>query len=369
MTQRVEVSLADRSYPILVGQGLIGAAAREIGPLLTRSRAVVVTDETVAPLHLPALRDGFARASIACEEIVVPPGEGSKEFGRLEWLLERLLELRVERTDLILALGGGVIGDLAGFAAAILKRGVDYIQIPTTLLAQVDSSVGGKTAINMRAGKNLVGAFHQPRLVLADVDALRTLPARQLRAGWAEVMKYGLLGDFAFFERLERDAGRALAGDAQALGQAVVTSCRAKAAIVARDERETGERALLNLGHTFGHALEAETGMGDRLLHGEGVAIGMVLAFELSAELGLCPRQDAERARRAVAAAGLPTSPCQAGLGRAHAPALLAHMRQDKKARDGQLVLVLARRIGEAFVAREVPADAVEAVLARALSA
>ena len=366
--RRVDVSLADRSYPILVGPGLIEAAAREIRPLLTRPRVVVVTDETVARLHLPSLREGFARERLECEEIVVPPGETSKDFAELERLLDRLLELRVERSDLILALGGGVVGDLAGFAAAILKRGVDYVQIPTTLLAQVDSSVGGKTAVNMRAGKNLVGAFHQPRLVLADTGALATLPARHLRAGWAEVLKYGLLGDFALFERLERDGGGALAGDGDILADAVLASCRAKAEIVARDERETGERALLNLGHTFGHALEAETGMGERLLHGEGVAIGMALAFELSAELGHCPRQDAERARRAIGAAGLPTSPREAGLGPADAAALLAHMRQDKKARDGRLVLVLARRIGEAFVARDVPAEAVQAVLARALA-
>jgi 3-dehydroquinate synthase len=366
--RRVEVALAERSYSILIGTGLIDRAAAEVRPLLARPRAVVVTDETVAGLHLPGLRESFAREAVACAEIVVPPGEGSKDFGQLERLLDRLLELRIERSDLILALGGGVVGDLAGFAAAILKRGVDYVQIPTTLLAQVDSSVGGKTAVNARAGKNLIGAFHQPRLVLADIGALATLPARQLRAGWAEVLKYGLLGDFAFFERLERDGAKALAGDSEALAQAVETSCRAKAAIVARDERETGERALLNLGHTFGHALEAETGMGDRLLHGEAVAIGMALAFDLSADLGLCPRQDAARAARAIAAAGLPASPRQAGLGPADAPALLAHMRQDKKARDGRLVLVLARRIGDAFVARDVPAEAVEAALARALA-
>jgi len=368
MIERVEVALAERSYPILVGPGLLARAADEIRPLLARPRCVVVTDEIVAGLHLPALRSGFARAAIACEEIVVPAGEASKDFRRLEALLDRLLALRIERSDLILALGGGVVGDLAGFAAAILKRGVDFIQLPTTLLAQVDSSVGGKTAINMPAGKNLVGAFHQPRLVLADVDVLRTLPARQLRAGWAEVLKYGLLGDFALFERLERDGPAALAGDAAALGRAVVASCRAKAAIVARDERETGDRALLNLGHTFGHALEAETGMSDRLLHGEAVAIGMVMAFDLSAELGLCPRQEAERARRAIAAAGLPVTPAAAGLGPQHAAALLAHMRQDKKASGGRLVLVLARSIGGAFVARDVPAEAVEAALRRALA-
>ena len=367
--QRVEVALADRSYPILVGPGLIGGAAREVRPLLARPRVVVVTDETVAQLHLPALREGFAREAIGCDEIVVPAGEGSKDFRQLERLLEQLLALRIERSDLILALGGGVVGDLAGFAAAILKRGVDYVQIPTTLLAQVDSSVGGKTAVNMRAGKNLVGAFHQPRLVLADIAALGTLPLRQLRAGWAEVLKYGLLGDFALFERLERDGVRGLAGDANVLAEAVVASCRAKAALVARDERETGDRALLNLGHTFGHALEAETGMSDRLLHGEGVAIGMVLAFELSAELGLCPRQDAERARRAIGAVGLPTSPHAAGLRIEQTEALLAHMRQDKKARDGRLVLVLARGIGDAFLARDVPAETVQTVLARALAA
>ncbi len=274
----VRVDLAGRGYDIRIGPGLIGQAGAHIGPLLARPATVIVTDETVAGLHLEALEAGLAAAGIGAEAIVLPPGEATKSMAELTGLLERLLALKVERDDLIVALGGGVIGDLVGFAAAVLRRGVDVVQVPTTLLAQVDSSVGGKTGVNAAAGKNLIGAFHQPRLVLADTDVLETLPDREFLAGYAEVVKYGLLGDAKFFEWLEKNAAHMLAGDQAARIHAVRRCCEMKAAIVARDEFERGDRALLNLGHTFGHALEAATGYSDRLLHGEGVAIGLVLA-------------------------------------------------------------------------------------------
>ncbi len=368
--ETVPVELAGRSYDILVGRGLIADAGHRMKPFL-KGRAVVVTDETVAGLHLPALRSSLAAEGLACEAVILPPGEETKSFARLEQLCDQLIELRVERREAIVALGGGAIGDLTGFAAAILRRGLDFVQVPTTLLAQVDSSVGGKTAINARKGKNLVGAFHQPRLVLADTAVLDSLPRRQLLAGYAEVAKYGLLGDAAFFSWLERHGEAVIAGDPAARRQAVVTSCRHKARIVAADEHENGDRALLNLGHTFGHALEAETGFSDRLLHGEAVAIGMCLAFELSARLGLCPREDAERARRHLAAIGLPTSPRDIpGQGLAMTgEALWHHMQQDKKVADGRITFVLARGLGQAFLTREVDPGAVRALLDEAVAA
>jgi 3-dehydroquinate synthase len=293
----------------------------------------------------------------------LPPGEPTKDFGHLRELCERTLSLGIERGTLLIALGGGVIGDLVGFAAGILLRGLDFVQVPTTLLAQVDSSVGGKTGINTPQGKNLVGLFHQPRLVLADVGVLKTLDARQTRAGYAEIVKYGLLGDHSFFAWLEANGERVLAGDPAALRHAVAASCRAKAAIVAEDEREGGSRALLNLGHTFGHALEAETGFGDALLHGEAVAIGTVLAFDLSACLGLAAATDARRIRQHFAIAGLPIdSRFLVGRGTS-ADRLLAHMRVDKKVRDGRLTFILARGIGQAFICRDVKDDDVRAVL------
>ena len=363
-TGRLHVALDSRSYDIVVGHGLLAEAARHVGPLLPRPRAVVVTDETVAALHLPALRDALAAGSIAVDEAVVPAGEASKSMAGLERLLDRLLDLQVERRDVILALGGGVVGDLAGFAAAVLRRGVDFIQIPTTLLAQVDSSVGGKTGINMPQGKNLVGAFHQPRLVLADVATLDSLPPRELRAGYAEVVKYGLLGDRPFFEWLEANGPALLAGDSGLRAEAVLTSCRRKAEIVAQDEREGGVRALLNLGHTFAHAYEAEAGYGGDVLHGEAVAAGMIAAFRLSVRLGLCSGQELERASRHFAATGLPVSAAGLGLAEATPERLLAHMRQDKKVADGRITFILLRGIGEAVISREVDEADVLAVLA-----
>ncbi|NEX94868.1 3-dehydroquinate synthase [Caulobacter sp. 17J65-9] len=337
----------------MAGPGLIARAGQLIRPFVRGGRVAVVADETVAGLYGAAVVQALTDAGLQASLVTVPPGEGSKSFAELERLCDRLLALGLDRKDLVVALGGGVIGDLAGFAAAIYMRGVDVVQIPTSLLAQVDSSVGGKTAIDTPRGKNLIGAFWQPRLVLADLDVLSTLPERELKAGWAEVVKYGLLGDAAFFDRLEAGG---LGGD---LAHAVARSVEMKAEIVAEDPRETGRRALLNLGHTFAHALEAEAGFDGSLLHGEAVAIGMAQAFRLSARLGLCPEADARRAEAALAAAGLPTTMAQVGGAPFAAERLLDHMARDKKAEGGELVLVLARRIGEAFVARGVERAAV----------
>ena len=362
--ERVTVALGARSYDILVGRGLVAEAGARLAPVLRQKRVVVVTDETVAGLHLARLAAALDAAGIRHDAIIVPPGEATKDFAHYAKLCEDILALGVERATAIVALGGGVVGDLAGFAAATLLRGLDFIQMPTTLLAQVDSSVGGKTAIDSAHGKNLVGAFHQPVLVLADIDALATLPRRELLAGYAEVVKYGLIRDRGFYDWLEANGAALVAGDAAARQEAVRRSCEAKAAIVAADERETGERALLNFGHTFGHALEAATGFGDGLKHGEAVAVGMQLAFDLSVRLGLCKAETSERVRRHLAAVGLPTSPS----GRAGALAadrLLALMRKDKKVSDGRITLILARDIGDAFVCR----DVVPATLADFLAA
>ena len=365
----VPVALGERSYEVLVGPGLIAEAGTRLIAALDARRVAIVTDEHVAALHLAPLRASLKQAGLSIVEIVLPAGEGSKCFAELERLLDQLLAARIERRDVVLALGGGVMGDLAGFAASILRRGVVFVQVPTTLLAQVDSSVGGKTGINTPHGKNLIGAFHQPALVLADTSALDTLPARELRAGYAEVVKYGLIGDAPFFDWLEVNGAAVLAGDPAARAHAVVTSVAAKAGVVSRDERETGERALLNLGHTFGHALEAATGFSDRLLHGEGVAIGLCLAFDLSASLGLAPLEDAVRVRQHIAAMGLPTRPREipgaASLGNQLAPdALIAHMAQDKKVKAGRVTFILARGIGQAFITDRVELDQARAVLA-----
>jgi len=354
----VKVGLGARSYDIHVGRGLLAQAGALLKPF-ARGPVPVVTDENVARIHLAAL----SNSGLDVRPVVLAPGEGTKSFAGLEKLSGELLRSGVDRGGLIVALGGGVIGDLTGFAAGILKRGIAFAQIPTTLLAQVDSSVGGKTAINTQEGKNLVGLFHQPRIVIADIDVLSTLPKRELLCGYAEVVKYGALGDRAFFEWLEANGAKALAGDAGAMVQAVTHSCRMKAAIVERDERETGERALLNLGHTFGHALEAATGFSDRLLHGEGVAIGMALAFRLSVRLGLCPGQDAQRFARHLAATGLPSSIADIPGERPAADALIAHMAHDKKAKDGRLRFILVRAIGEAFETDAVPVEALREVL------
>jgi len=366
--ERLRVELGNRAYDIVVGTGLLDDAAALLGPVLKRPKAFVVTDENVARLHLGRLSGALEAGGIACHATVLPPGEGTKDFAHLERLADALLDAGAERSDMLVAFGGGVIGDLTGFAAAILRRGMDFVQLPTTLLAQVDSSVGGKTGIDTRHGKNLVGAFHQPRLVLADTGILDTLPRRELLAGYAEVAKYGLLGDEIFFDWLERRGADVIAGTGEARRQAVLASCGAKAGIVARDETETGERALLNLGHTFGHALEAEVGFGDTLLHGEAVAIGMVMAFGLSVRLGLCPGQDAERARRHLAAVGLPVHPGDLGIEGLDAARLVGRMAQDKKVRDGRVTFVLVRGIGEAFLTRDVAPAEVEAFLGEFLS-
>jgi 3-dehydroquinate synthase len=363
--QLLRVDLGARAYDIHVGRGLLERAGALCAPLLAERRVFVVTDATVARLHAARLESGFAAAGVATHRIELPPGEATKNWDELGRLLDRLLDLRPERRSLVVALGGGVVGDIAGLASSLLLRGIDFVQAPTTLLAQVDSAVGGKTAVDARQGKNLVGAFHQPRLVLCDLDALATLPGRELLAGYAEVAKYGLLGDAGFFAWCEENAARLLAGDPAAQAHAVAESCRAKARIVGADEREAGQRALLNLGHTFAHAFETAAGYGDALLHGEAVGLGMCLAFDLSVALGLCPPADAARVRRHAAAVGLPTRPPQ---GDWDVDRLVALMAQDKKARGG-LTFILARRIGDAFVAHDVPADAVRRILAAALAA
>jgi 3-dehydroquinate synthase len=360
-TETVTVGLGGRAYDILIGRGL--DAGREIAGRFPGARASVVTDETVAARHLAVFSAGLAAAGLEPHAIVVPPGEGSKSFRGLETVVDGLLEARRERGDLVVALGGGVIGDLAGFAAGIVRRGMRMVQVPTTVLAQVDSSVGGKTGINARQGKNLVGVFHQPSLVLADLDLLSTLPERHRRAGYAEIAKYGLIDDPGFFTWLETHGADVVAlGDG--LAHAVATSCRAKARTVAADEHETtGVRALLNLGHTFGHALEAGTGYGERLVHGEAVALGMAQAFRFSAARGLCPAEDAERVERHLRSVGLPTRLADVPGELPDDEALLALMAQDKKVVRGRLVFVLVRGIGEAFVARDVPVEAVRAFL------
>ncbi|MEM6905955.1 MAG: 3-dehydroquinate synthase [Pseudomonadota bacterium] len=368
MTERLTVGLGARSYEIVIGPGLLAEAGRRIGPMLARPFTVIVTDETVAGLHLQTLQEGLAAEGIRSEAVILPPGESTKSMARLTELLERLLDLKVERDDLILAFGGGVIGDLAGFAAATLRRGIGFVQVPTTLLAQVDSSVGGKTGVNAPQGKNLIGAFHQPRLVLADISVLETLSGREFLAGYAEVAKYGLLGDGEFFAWLEAHAPALRDGDRALRIEAVRRACQMKADIVARDETERGDRALLNLGHTFGHALEAATGYSDRLLHGEGVAIGMGLAFDVSARMGLCAQEAPSRVQAHLAEMGLRRRLADIPGELPDAEGLLALMGQDKKVRQGRLTFILARGIGEAFVSQEADLDVVRSVLTEALS-
>jgi 3-dehydroquinate synthase len=348
------VGLGARAYEVVVGPGLVDRAGGLIAPLMKGARAAIVTDTTVGDLYAARLSASLIKAGVAPSVIDLPPGEAVKSFGGLEELVGRLLDLELDRGDFIVALGGGVVGDLAGFAAAIYKRGIDFAQIPTTLLAQVDSSVGGKTAIDAPQGKNLVGAFHQPRLVLADLDVLSSLPAREMRCGYAEVIKYGLLGDASFFDWLEGNGASVLSREPDALAHAIGRSIEMKAEIVAEDEREQGRRALLNLGHTFGHALEAAMGFSDDLKHGEAVALGSALAFRFAAGAGLCPHDDAARATAAIAAAGLPTQLADVPTGCFRADALVALMAQDKKARAGRITLILPRRIGEAFVDADV---------------
>lgn len=363
MRETVKVPLGNRAYDVKIGPGLLADAGREIAPLLHRPRVAVVTETRVAALHVEMLREGLSDAGIEMSVLELPPGEATKNWTHLADVTEWLLDQKIERRDIIIALGGGVIGDLVGFAAAILRRGVRFVQVPTSLLAQVDSSVGGKTAINTRHGKNLVGAFYQPSLVLADTDVLSTLSRRDFISGYGEVLKYGLLGDAGFFAWLEENAGAMADGDTSLRVAAVKRSVEMKAEIVTRDETEQGDRALLNLGHTFCHALEASTGYSDRLLHGEGVAIGCAMAFELSARLGLCSQEDPSRVRAHLQAMGMKKDLSDIP-GELHGPkALLDLMSQDKKVLDGQLRFVLARGIGQAFVTSDVPGDTVEKLL------
>ena len=353
----VPVALGDRAYDIVIGRGIAATLGQTIAKLRAGARTVIVTDENVASHHLAAAEAALKQAGVASSRIVVVPGEGSKNIPTFERVCEEIIGARIERGDLAIALGGGVIGDLAGFAASCVRRGIDFVQVPTTLLAQVDSSVGGKTGINSRHGKNLIGAFHQPVLVLADTALLDTLPPREFRAGYAEVAKYGLLGDAGFFAWLEQNWRDMFAGG-PAREHAIAVCCRAKAAIVARDERETGERALLNLGHTFGHALEAGCGFSQRLLHGEAVALGMVMAFDYSARKGLCSAADAARARAHLAAVGLPTHVREVPGGVPGVDALMDLIAQDKKVKRGALTFILVRGIGQAFIESNVdPAD------------
>lgn len=359
--RRLHVMLASTSYDVVIGDNLLARAGALLAPKLPQKRAVVVTDRTVAGLHLPALLDGLAQTGFSTSSVTIKSGEASKNLDTYMDVVDQLLEARVERRTAVIALGGGIVGDLAGFAAATTLRGLPFVQIPTTLLSQVDSSVGGKTGVNTRHGKNLVGAFHQPRMVLADTGTLATLPPRELGAGYAEIVKAGLIGDAAFFAWCEQHGPGVIAGDREAQAEAIRRACAFKAQVVGDDEHEekpNDGRALLNLGHTFGHALEAEYGYDGGLLHGEGVAVGLCLAFRLSARLGLCPQADAERVVAHVAATGLP-----AELGmlnrRFSAETLIAHMRRDKKMRDGALHFVLARGIGQAFTSSDVPHEAV----------
>jgi len=365
----VHVPLGARAYDVEIGPGLLAEAGARIAPLLGRPRVAILTDDTVAALHLPALARSLEAAGIAHSALSLPPGEGTKSWARLGEAVEWLLAERIERRDVVIALGGGVIGDLAGFAAAILRRGVRFVQIPTSLLAQVDSSVGGKTGVNAAAGKNLIGAFHQPSLVLADISVLETLARRDFLAGYGEVAKYGLLGDATFFAWLESNGPALAAGDPSLRAEAVRRSVRMKADIVVRDETEQGDRALLNLGHTFCHALEAATGYSDRLLHGEGVAVGCALAFELSARLGLCAQEEPSRVRAHLSGMGMKTDLADIPGPLPDADGLMDLMAQDKKVRDGQLRLILARGIGAAFVTGDVPREALRDVLADALAA
>ena len=363
----VPVALAERAYDIVIGRGVIATLGARIKALRPNAKVAIVTDKTVAAHHLAAVEDFLKSAGVAHSAIVVAPGEGSKNYATFETVCEAIIAARIERNDLVVALGGGVIGDLAGFASASVRRGLDFVQVPTSLLAQVDSSVGGKTGINSRQGKNLVGAFHQPILVIADTAMLDTLSPREFRAGYGEVAKYGLLGDADFFAWLETNWRDVHAGG-PAREHAIAVSCRAKAAIVARDERETGDRALLNLGHTFGHAFEAGAGYSQRLLHGEAVALGCVLAFEFSQRQGLVGGNSVARVRAHLADAGLPTRPGDVEGGVPDADRLMDLIAQDKKVKRGRLTFILARGIGEAFVADDVDPAAVRAFLQEKIS-
>jgi 3-dehydroquinate synthase len=364
----IPVALGARTYDVVIGAGLLSRAGSYVAPFAKSGRTFVVTDRIVADLHLAALQDGLDRGGVRTEAIVLPPGEQTKSFAGLERVCDELIAREIGRNDIVVAFGGGVIGDLAGFAAGVVKRGVDFVQIPTTLLAQVDSSVGGKTAIDTRAGKNLVGLFHQPRLVLADLDVLDTLPLRERLTGYAEIVKYGLIDDPAFFDWCEANGPKLRSGDRAALAQAVAISVAAKARIVAADERESGARALLNLGHTFAHALEAAARYDGALLHGEAVAVGLGLAFALSARLGLCERQDSDRVRRHLDLMGFATDLQRLPGGPYRPDDLMAHIAHDKKNEGGRLTFILVEGIGRAFVQKNVSPEAVRALLTAELT-
>ena len=361
--ETVRVELGSRSYDVLVGADLLREAGHLLAPLLPGRSTVVVTDTVVAQLYLDTTLGALREAGFACSHVVVDSGEHSKDLATLGGVLEEILGRRIERTTALVALGGGVVGDLTGFTASVLLRGVPFVQIPTTLLAQVDSGVGGKTGVNSAHGKNLIGSFYQPRLVLADVATLGTLPPRERRSGYAEIVKYGLIDDPAFFAWLERNGAALLEGDRDLLRAAVAHSCRAKARIVAADERESGSRALLNLGHTFAHALEAETGYDGSLLHGEAVAYGIVLAHRLSAALGHCSEDDAKRVAAHFRAVGLPSESGALPAIRRDPPALIERMKRDKKVQDGRMTFVLTHGLGRAFLSQDIPLEALGALL------
>lgn len=365
--ETVRVELGARSYDILVGHGALDSLGPQLSALVKRPRAFVLTDETVARNHKARLEEAVSGAGIKLDWHVLPPGEQTKSFSQLESVLDWLLGGGADRGDILIAFGGGVIGDLAGLAASLMKRGMGFVQVPTTLLAQVDSSVGGKTAVNTPRGKNLIGAFYQPRLVIADTSLLATLPERELKAGYAEILKYGLINDAEFFDWLSAEGARVLALDPVAARHAVAKSCAAKAAIVAEDETETGVRQLLNLGHTFGHALEAANEYKPDLLHGEAVAAGMALAFRYGAEIGVTPTKDAARVTAVLAASGLPADLSGRDRSRFAAPRLAALMQQDKKARGGRVPLILARGIGAAYIHPDADLSSIEDFLAREL--
>ncbi len=361
--RRLHLDLGPRSYDIVIGSGLLHEAGNLIAPHLRRPRAVIVADAAVAGLYLEPLTQSLRASDVVVDHVLIPSGEESKSFAELQRLCETLLRLGIDRSSALIALGGGVVGDLTGFAASMLLRGIDFIQVPTTLLAQVDSSVGGKTAIDCAAGKNLVGSFHQPRLVVADTKTLDSLPARELRGGYAEVVKYGFIRDRSFFDWLEAHGAEILRGDNDKRIEAIFASCRHKAEVVAADEKETGERALLNFGHTFAHALEAETGFGATLLHGEAVSIGMVMAFDFSVRLGLCPAAEAALARRHLIALGLPVDLSGLRQQKWDRDALLMRMARDKKALAGKFAFVLTKGIGKAFFTTDIPRQEIAAFL------
>ena len=365
VNETLKLELGERSYEIQIGHGLLSSAGEKIRPHLAQDRAVIITDENVAKLYLDVLKKSLVASEIRCDEIILPAGEQTKNFDFLQKLIGQLLDLNVERGTTLLALGGGVIGDLAGFAAAILLRGIDFIQIPTTLLSQVDSSVGGKTGINTRHGKNLVGAFYQPKLVLADIDSLDSLGKREILAGYAEVAKYGLINNASIFEWLEDKGSELCEGNGELRRQAVIMSCQIKAKIVSSDERESGDRVLLNLGHTFGHALEAEAGFANRLLHGEAVAIGICLAFDFSLALGLCNIAEVKRVRTHFNSVGLPSHPKDVFGVDWNIQTLIQHMKNDKKVKNGYIRFILARGIGQAFVTDVIAMDNISDIFER----